>query len=369
MFTIEDYNLRKFPFATTTRIKITSKDMRINGKLFYDSHALDEINDLIFMSTIDRRPVVYLRSFAQAYGNGKSALLAHVYWKLINEDYNILWITATENPKIKNLLIKMFESIIAVGLINKVKCEIGNINFINVKKILSESENMYSSNRIKALVKILEMNEEDMANKYANIKRSMPGQDLIDVFEVLIDLCNIITKQTFIIFVDQFEEYVDSHSSARERKTLHAELNDFIRAVGDDNTLVVSTHSRAEIILRSMEIETFSDIVASGVEMPSMEEGDLFNMIKMYLKYYRSKKTKNVHTPFRKNALSYAIHRTGFHPRSLLNSLRRALSFGMRYEQKKIDLPFISQWHSRIFGGEPNQIEEFVNKKWEYTII
>ncbi len=369
MSLLSKYGFKFNPFVTTPFIKIQSIDSRLNGQLFYSAFCEKEASELLEMILSKDHFLIFIRGYGLLYGNGKSAFLAHAYWELKDNKYDVIWADVTENPHMKILLSNIVEAFIMSGAVEELKNSIGDISFEILSDEMERCDVKYSKNTIKSLEKILSQSEEDITHFFATIKQRRPTEEYTNLLGALIDLISTSLDRSYVIFIDQFEEYVKAHRTTNDRKKLNGEINDLFRALSGKVTIVVSLHSEAESILNSgdVDMETFVNIDKSSIDIPKMTENDLYGMVELYIRNARIDNYKNDKIyPFEENVIRYVINKSEFNPRNVIVALRSAITYGSMLKVSKLDSSFLMFNHKKIFGGLPNDYNAFIHKKWKY---
>lgn len=365
------YDLTEMPFLGIPAINIDSDDPRANGQFFLQEIAETEFNSLRKMIATDLFPAVFLRSPATVLGNGKSAVLASVYWNLDKQHRNVIWATATDNPLIRDLLTRILDSFVSREKIKKIREGLGRIEVGNMQKVLSAYGRRPPQSTLSALVDLLNAPDEQVAKTYAYIRRKVPSQNHADLFGALLHLAYAVKESRFYIFIDQFEEFIRAHRTTSLQLKLAGELNDLMRSIGEDTTLVASLHPEAQDILRESapEVETFLKVQESSVELSPMDEEKSCKLIAFYLKAYRAKGFRgDVLAPFSDHIVKYAAHRTSMNVRDLMLALRSGLIHGVLNGYPPLDGRFVKKYHNQMFGGLEDKFDDYVQGKFRYRI-
>lgn len=370
MVDVRPYGLRDMPFLAIPAINIDSSDIRINGRLFCREIAEEAFGKLRDLILTDSFPMVFVRSPRSVLGNGKSAFMAAVYWELYDQGKNLLWAQATSNPRIRDLLVKILDSLVKERKLRTLREGLTPLNEITIENALAARSQKVGPETIHAVFELLRAKEHELTYVYTNIRRRIPGHDQVELFGAFMELLYGAKMPRFTIFIDQFEEYVRSHRSMSERRKMADELNDLQRKIGESTTLVVSTHPEAEGILTgSPEFERFIKIEQTSVELPSYGEEDLMKMIKFYLRTYRLDSYKGGEfDPFDEDVIRYAIHRTSMVSADMVIALRAALIYGSLEKASRIDGDFLMKHHKDMFGGLDNKWSDFKSGKFRYTV-
>lgn len=363
------YSLRDIPFLAIPAIKIDSPDIRANGRLYYKDVAREQLETIKKMILSDYFPAVFLRTRETVLGNGKSAFLAAAYWDLHDQDKNLLWCTATFNPRMRDLLSRILDSMVMQGKLSKLRQSLKPISRRTIEEALEKRGQKLGPSTLYAILQLLLAEEHKLTYVYSNIRRRIPVQLHTDLFGAFLNLFYAIGESRFTVFIDQFEEYVRSHETMGERLRLAHDINDLQRSIGESTTLVVSLHPRAEAILTTSapESETFTRIETSSVELPPFDENSLVKMVEFYFNAFRPNNYGGAPLhPFEEKVIRYSAHRTSMNARDLILALRAGLihcSFG---ECNKINGEFLSKYHQKMFGGLENEWQNFLAGKFTY---
>jgi len=365
----KQYGLTNIPFLAIPAINIDSVDIRANGRLFCKEIAerpLEKMKQLILSESF---PMIFLRTESEVLGNGKSALLAAAYWDLRDQGKNLLWSTATPDPKIRDLLSRILDSIVKEEKLKALREKLDPISSTKIQNILAAKTEKLGSSAIYAMLQLLSAKEYELTYVYSNIRRRIPVQSHADLFGAFLNLFYAIDEPRFTVFVDQFEIYVRCHRTASEQASLSEDLNLLHRAIGESTTLVVTIHPIAEGILRhsAPEFETFTRIEKCSVDLPKYDEEDLVKMVKYYLRAFRPEGYDgDEFHPFDEKVIRYAAHRTDMNPRDLISALRAGLVYGSFQKYAKIDEKFLMDHHKDMFGGLDNKWRDFKSGKFKY---
>lgn len=363
---LSKYDLTEAPFFPNSQINLWSNDPRLNGQLFCEEIVSKEAKKL--MSLIHRqRNVIYVNSSMSVLGTGKSALMAHVYWKLTNNGALTVWTEATGGLSTSPTLGRIVDSMVAQGVFEKIKTKMVDITYEHVAKRVKLYYRFPAPGLIGALTKILKASPEETAKKFVNIRRSIPSWSPSNVFGYLLALMESCGMEKPIIFLDQFEEFVRSHLGPTQLRRLANDFNDLIRAIQNRAILVVSLHPEAERVLMSAAGEYVQTIAPINEEtmviVKPLTTDDAIKLTLFYLKHYRmGKKEVPELYPFSENVLKYICIKTNGTPRKFITALYDALMVGAMQNYVPIDEKFISDEnnHRRVLPGASNDWEKFI---------
>lgn len=363
---LEKYDLDENPFVDLPIINIWATDRRFNGRLFCDGIVKDQYNKLLSLIQMEV-PAAYVNSTASVLGTGKSALMAAVHWKLFDEGKNVIWVESTGGLSSAPTLGRVIDSIVAQGIYDKMKSKIGDVNYERIKGMLSSYYSPPSPTLTSALMKVMSTETEETAKKFANIRRSILISSAVELFGYFISLMMACGFSRPIIFVDQFEEFVQSHRGASQLRILGDDLNDLFRTLQNRATLIFSLHPEAEYVLMSAAgkyVQTFAPINSeTTVIIPQMKPDDGVKLASFYLSEYRKKGSqKPAIYPFSGDFLKYVCIKSFGSPRSFLRTLHYAILEGAVQDYRLLDSGFLSDPvnHARILPGLPSEWEKFI---------
>lgn len=366
MFDWSKYRLKDRPFVVTPKIQIDAKDKRTNGKLFCKDVMKEEHERLLDLAT-SRTNVIYVSSDESVLGVGKSALMAYAYWKLKQRKEDVIWIEATGGISMSPTLGRIVDAMILEGHISKIKRAIDVTKSEAIKVALKNSIISPSPTLIRALKKILSMPDEDIAYKYANIRRSILIYSTTEVFRYLLALFEAVGVGYFYFFIDQFEEYIMAHSGKSGLRKLGDEVNDLLRNCAERACLVLSVHPNAETVLDSAAgsfITTFAPLKNSLIVVHRLTPEECKRITQYYLDEFRED-SKGDPFPFEESVIRYLSYKASYNVRDLIKLLRNALIEGAKKGFPPIDNKFISNErnHFRVLGNVENEWKDFVNGK------
>jgi hypothetical protein len=173
-----------------------------------------------------------------------------------------------------------------------------------------------------------------------------------------------------IIFIDQFEEFVQAHRGAAQLGVLGNDVNDLLRALQNRASLVLSLHPAAESVIMlaaGQYIKTLAPITQETmITVPPMTPKDGIKLASVYLSEYRSKNsTKPLTHPFSEEALEYICQKTEGNPRLFIMALHNAIWEGAEKDYALIDADFISDPsnHAKVLMGASNDWAKFISSK------
>jgi uncharacterized protein YneF (UPF0154 family) len=363
------YDLSDNPFIQTPAISMWAVDKRLNGKLFCEEIVQEQLNKL--MRLIRRQTkVVYVNSSVSVLGTGKSALMASAYWKLIDQGQNTIWTEATGGLSSSPTLGRIVDAMVAQGIFETMLNKIGEVTESRIKQMLQPMYNRPSPTSISALVNILNMSPGETAKKFANIRRSILISTSMELFGYLVSLMEACGFSRPIIFIDQFEEFVQAHRGASQMAVLGNDMNDLLRALQNKATLVLSLHPEAENVLMSAAqsyIKTFAPITSETmVTVPPMKPKEGVKLAEVYLSAYRIKGSKRPNLyPFTEDVLEYICWKTRGTPRQFLSALYEAILEGAEQNYQTIDEKFITNPsnHAKVLSDAPLEWNKFHKNK------
>lgn len=361
------YYLNDIPFKLVPFIDVDSPDIRKNGKLFCKeamAHEMDALIDLLSFPT----NVIYVTTDTSVLGLGKSALMAAAYWQLRQEKENVVWTSTTGGYSMGRLLGRIVDRMVTSGYTSMIKETIDITSTSMIKNAIGSSIASPSLTLIRALRKILELPDEEIAKKYANIRRSLLIYDTTDLFKHFLALLKGIGLKDFHFFLDQFEEYVMAHRGASGLRKLGDEVNDAMRTCSDYGTLVVSLHPDAEKLLRSAAgeyITTLGPLEENNVVIHKIQPDEAIKIATTYLNYFRSGKKKDILYPFERSVIQYLAYKADYNVRRFIRFLGKCLYEGAKQRYIPIDEAFMSDAtnHARVLRNLTNEWKKFASGK------
>jgi len=357
------YDLKDLPFVTSPIINVLSRDKRINGQLFCKEIVSSEYEKLISLIA-EKHNMIFVYSPSSVLGTGKSALMAAAYWELREKGENSIWAEATGGVATSPTLGRVIDSMLAEGVIDRMKNKVGEISYDKIFNLLSE-ECRPIPGLVGALTKILQTTPEETAKKFTNIRRSLLTFSATDVFGYLTALMVAVGLNRPVIFIDQFEEFVRTHHGYAMLDRLGNEINDLLRATQNRTTIVVSLHPEAESILGSAAGRYIEELAPINdqtmIKLRPFEPPASVKLAAYYLKEYRLEKSTRPPTyPFNEDVLKYTCLEARKRPRAFIIALHYALLQGANSGYPEIDGNFISneQNHLKIFG-KPSEWEKY----------
>ena len=349
------YDLKDNPFVTSPIVNVFSNDKRINGQLFCKEIVSDEFEKL--MTLISEEPnMIFVYSPISVLGTGKSALMAAAYWELRKKKENAIWAEATAGIATSPTLGRVVDSMLAEGVIDRMKKMIGDISYDRIFRML-RTRFTPTPGLVGALTKVLQTTPDETAKKFTNVRRSLLTFSAIDVFGYLTALMMECGLKRPTIFIDQFEEFVVTHHGFALLNKLGNEMNDLLRATQGKVTLVVSLHPEAEGVFREAagryvgELAPISD--QTMIKVPLFDQDDSVKLATCYLQEYRVEGSEKpqIH-PFQEDVLRYTCVDVHRRLRAFIIALHNALLQGARQGYVEINGGFISNEgnHVKIFG-------------------
>jgi hypothetical protein len=367
---LEEYGLDDNPFLQSPSIYVWAVDKRLNGQLFCEEIVSAQMAKLLSLIKRETK-VVYVNSSVSVLGTGKSALMAKAFWKLTDNNVNAIWAEATGGLSSSPTLGRIVDAMVGQGIFDKMLKRIGVVTTDSVKAMLQPTYYRQASpTLISALVKILSIAPEETAKKFANIRRSILISSSVELFGYLISLMLSCGLGRPVIFVDQFEEFVQAHRGASQLSVLGNDVNDLLRALQNKATLVLSLHPEAESVLMSAAgtyIRTFAPITPETMVMvPPMTPEDGVKLARTYLTEFRTEGSNKPELfPFTKEVLEYFCLKTGGNPRQFISALSNAIQAGAEQGCPQINGAFVSNPsnHARILLGAPSEWDKFKEHK------
>jgi hypothetical protein len=366
----EQYNLTDIPFLAVPQIRVGSGDVRVNGKLYYADFASDEVNNMLRRIQSESYPIIFLRTQGSMLGNGKSVFLSNIYWILKGLGSQIVWVRCPINPNIRQFLSNILDSMVTHNIFSELKAKLRPTSTTKIEKRLSAYGEKYGPSVLYSLNELIKAEPHELTRVYSNMKRRIPTADFIPIFGAFINLCYAVGIDRFVVFLDQFEDFVRRHGGSGARD-LGLQFNRLLREIGENTTIIASIHTEAEIILldSNADLETFIN-PDYFIELPGMEEEDVLGMLQIYFNRYRKKATPDdIFYPFSLEVIRYTCHRASMNPRRAIMALRASLINANLDSIDYIDTNFVHRYHKVIFGGYENKLDDFLNEKWVFDRV
>ena len=357
------YHFKDIPFKEAAYIQPELDDYRLNGKIF-SMYGMEEpyktLQELIKL----HRSICYVRSDDLSRGTGKSALMAKVYWDIkeggINGELFPVWIGVHDFRTINQLMGRVVDTLVFVGITNIIKEKLGTVNYSNVDKFLKQKKNQRLPGEIAALTEILSLPNEMLAWKYINIRRKYPTMGSVELFSDLLIMFSLADPRRVIVFIDQFEEYAEYQKGARLVQ-MGQDIKDLYRCMASCGNLsfVMTMHPRTQrdFEMRAGEIiKTYGEIMDNAATVTRLEPDHLVKIAEKYIEHYRcedfSKKLGYVF-PFAKSVLTYVAENSANNPRTMIRILGNLLREAMLSNTKEITQSFVEtpKIHSRVGLG------------------
>ncbi len=360
------YYLADIPFLNPPIINVLAADQRVNGRLFCKDVVEEEFTRLVHLIT--RQPsMVYVSSSSSVLGTGKSALMAAAYWHLRDQGKTAIWVEATGGMTAAPTIGRVIDAMVAQGIFDQLTSSLGHFTYDTIVSRLKSVYPAPSPTLSQALTKILQTPQPDTAKKFANIRRSIQIASAAELFgyvTVLLEASGIIHPN---IFLDQFEEFVQSHSGQAQMFRLGSDINDLLRGIGGRVTFVTSLHPEAESTLMSAAgkyVRTLAPISQSTtILVRPISEENAVKLASYYLNKYRVS-TQGLPDlfPFSQNVIRYIASMSNGVPRSIITALHNALIEGALRGYAQINEEFIAKEdiHSAVLIDAPNKWRDFV---------
>jgi hypothetical protein len=341
--TLKDYGLTDMPFIDISTLDPSSKDNRENGKIFVDTSSKQKIKKI--MSRIDFGELVtYVSSSATTKGTGKSALMAAVYWELVKQGKPAIWTSALGGYTSGATVSRIFDAALSEGFVQElVKALGGEVTHEKLYEIVSESRHNPSRAIIDGLYKVMAQSEWEMPAKLANIKRSIITYGPTEVFGYFLAILKHLGMQRLIIFVDQFEDYVQVHVGQLAMQRLSDDWRGLLEVFRNKASLIVTTHPEAEQKIKQLTNYRLAPITSdSRIIVDPLEPKQGVELARAYIVEFRSDTfVGDALKPFDEKVIEFLTENTLGNPRALIGALRTAIRLAAEKDVRKIDLDFI----------------------------
>jgi hypothetical protein len=298
--------------------------------------------------------ICYVRSDSEVLGTGKSALMASIYWHC-KTDQNLqkqllpIWVDVVDFRSITQLMGRVLDTLVFEQVTDEIKANARDLSYSALDSFLSTEKLQRSPSVIYALSKILSMPKEELPWKYVNIKRSISTVSAVEVFGYIMMLFRKSSSRRLLIFVDQFEEYVEYQRGAAKIRQLGQDVNDILRTIQECQNLsfVLTLHPATQ---REFEksagplIETYGTIMENSATVDALKPEDLVALAKIYMERFRTedapKNTEPIY-PFEEDALAYIAEKSSGNPRICIRFLHNTMVEAALANLDRISLKFI----------------------------
>jgi hypothetical protein len=350
MMTWDKYYLTEVPFREAGHIDPTLKDIRLNGKIFSKNGFEDSFNSLLSLIKKEKS-ICYLRAHQEVRGSGKSALLADIYWHLKKNEFSEYlptWVTVHDYRTITQLFSRILDTFVINEIFSKIHETLEEVTSESITKLLEGKIDQPSPAVIEAVGKILTVPEGQIAWKYQNIKRSMPVSPF-EIFSYILMMYSEIDKRRIVVFIDQFEEYVEYQRKTRKLDQLAQDLKDIYRMCSQvpNLTFVLTLHPSSEADFQSTGQEllnTYGNIDENSADLKEISSKQLVKVVEKYLKNYRTSnfpKDLDKFYPFTEEVVEYVAKESSLNCRIMLRIMRNCLMEAREQDVTKISLDFV----------------------------
>lgn len=363
------YYLKDKPFKEASHLAPEFIDDRLNGKIFSKFGMEKAYEGLLELINL-RGNTCYIRSDDVSRGTGKSALMAAVYWhirqsKEMSERFVPVWVSLRDFRTINQLMGRVVDTMVFAGLTDSIKQKIGKINYNNIYNFIKTKKPQCIPSEVSALDRILSLPNEMLAWKYVNIRRSYPTVGHVELFTDLMIMFSIADKRRVLIFIDQFEEYVEYQRGAKLDQ-LAQDMKDLHRSMAESGNLTFvftmhpETQGRFEDVAKVI-IKSYGEIADNAVTLSKLEPKHLVKIAEAYLSHYRTsdfqKKISDAF-PFSDSVLEYVTKNSANNPRTMILIMSKLLEFARYHNLKEIDLKFVKDPATRARTGliEPKSL-------------
>lgn len=344
MFDFKDYGLRDVPFVDLPTLQPYSKDPKENGQIYVNG-ATKEIEDRILSRVRFGDLVTYVSSRGPIKGTGKSALMADVYWKLQKDGKPVIWTSAQGERTPGGLVGRIFDSVVSFGLGKEADDRMAeftkDISASRLKAAIAKTE-VPSLAKINGLLKVLQQEQLEQSTKLAMIRSSIRLYGPVDIFGYYLKILGEVGVGRIIVFIDQFEDYVQAHQGPTLTQKLSDDWRTLLESLRGRASIVVSMHGEAQVILTKLTNYRLAEINGgSQVIVPTMSPERGVKLAAAYLAATRVKGYDGGELkPFEAPVIEYFTRELEGNPRRLMSALRTTLRIAMEQELKTIDSKF-----------------------------
>jgi hypothetical protein len=282
--------------------------------------------------------------------------MAAAYWQLkASPSFAPVWSKASGTVTAGPTVGRIIDAIISDGYAAALREKAGPFTFSNVKDLLSRYYSPPSTQIAGKLAEILELPETQMAQKISNVKRSLLTYSAVDFFGYFLSLFAATGFPKFVIFLDQFEEYVQSHLTRISLQRLDDDFRDLVEGAAGRTCLILSLHARAEDILSGLGYSRRAAPVdsSSKITIEPLREHDGVELAEAYLHRFRIPGFSGPELyPFESRAVEYITRAVGGNPGKLIEALGKAIDLAHDEGVQAISYPFLldPKNHVKILG-------------------
>jgi hypothetical protein len=341
--TLADFGLSENPFLDISTLNPYSYDVRENGKVFVEGDNASNLQKVLSRINFGES-VTYVGSTATTKGVGKSALMAALYWKLAEQKRPAIWTTAVGSYSIGSTVSRIFDAAISRGFASQVAKALGDVTHEKLHKIIVEYYSPSPSNAIiDGLYKVMSVSEWEMPAKLANIKRSLISYGPSEVFSYFLAILISIKIPKLIIFLDQFEDYVQAHLGVQAVQRLSDDWRILLESFRGKASLIATVHPEAEQKIRQLTNYRLAPITDdSRVIVRGLPPQAGIELAMKYISEFRIKGYEgDPLNPFKREAVEFLARNANGNPRALIWGLRTSMRISAERDNKLIDLSFL----------------------------
>lgn len=364
------YYFTDIPFKEAAFLQPEINDDRLNGKIFSMfgmEKACADLRDLVNL----RRSICYVRSDDLSRGTGKSALMAKVYWDIAQSKkesgyFFPIWVSVHDFRTINQLMGRVVDTFVFAGLTDTIKNALKVISYDSIDNFLGRKKRQRIPSEIAALNSILSLPNEKLAWKYINIRRTYPTIGNVELFSDLMIMFSLADNRRVLVFIDQFEEYVEYQRGIRLVQ-LGQDIKDLYRCMTTCGNLsfILTMHPGTQHDFESRAgeiIKTYGEIMDNAATVDKLEPEHLIKIAETYIHHYRTDnfpkgQFSNIY-PFTKSVLAYVAENSNNNPRVLIRILGNLLREAMLSGATEINLDFVKtpKIHTRVGLGALSQV-------------
>lgn len=291
VFSFKDYGLTDVPFVDLQTLQPYSLEPKENGQIYVNG-ATKAIVDRVFSRLSFGDLVTYVSSVGPIRGAGKSALMAHVFWQLQQENKPAVWTSAQGERSPGGLVGRIFDSILSYGLGKGSDAKLSKftkeVTEANLKSIIEKTETP-SLAKINGLMKVLQAEKLEQSTKLANIRRSIVLYGPVDIFGYYLKILKEAEVGRIVVFIDQFEDYVQAQGPSMMQK-LSDDWRTLLESLRGKASIVVSMHGQAQVMMKKLTNYKLAEITGdSQVIVPAMSQERGVRLAAAYLAATRVK--------------------------------------------------------------------------------
>lgn len=348
------YHFTVNPFMEASHLEPELNDDRLNGKIFSTAGMKGSHQELLELIELEKQ-ICYVRSDDQSLGTGKSALMAAVYWEMKEDPqkskkYLPIWVSVHDFRTINQLMGRVVETFVFSGVTDILNKKLGQATYGNVDALLAEKKKQRLPGEVSSLQLILSMPRDRLAWKYMNIRRTYPTIGSVELFTDFMLMLSSIDDRRILVFIDQFEEYVD-YQTGQKLVQLGRDIKDLRRCMSEcgNLTFVVTLHPTTQRKFEQASagiMATYGDVMQNAATVEKLVPRYLVEIARLYISHFRTKNFPNNLSreyPFQERVITYVATNSKNNPRIMIRILGNLLEEAKLAGTEEITMDFVRQ--------------------------